>query len=294
MSHRYVKEKLLGKGRAGEVYKAIDSVLGRPVALRRFSNHTLSADNISEEWKAEFMNIVAGLSRVSHSNILRVIDGGIDDEGPFLVTTYTKGKTPSELTYGEGGFDIVDAHEMITQILDALLVAQDEDFFHLAMSPTSIIAQPRHTSGYNYFLVDLGHSKLLPLIHGSEKAATMTQLPALIAPEVYEGRAAGVQSCQYILGHLVYWMLAGGHPFGNLSAAEAYKKHKAGDIAPLQTYRREVSGGFVNWLGIMMDPDPSKRFSSLVEALTSLPKPPARLYAKKITLPPKPISEKDL
>ena len=293
MSERYVSTRVIGKGRAGEVHEAQDSMLSRKVAVRRFPDHNLELDSLSDEWKSEFMSLVGGLSRLSHANLLRMIDGGIDAEGPFLVTAYIEGKSLSDLAYG-GDFTVVDAYELAPQVIEALLMAEQEGFYHLALSPTSIIAQPRHTRGYTYVLTDLGHSKLLPLIHGTEKAITMTQIPALLAPEMYEGAHAGVQTSQFILGHLIYWMLAGGHPFGEISVEEAYQRHKAGDLESIVNYRDEVPAEFSRWLGRLMKPNPADRFEDLHAAMSALPNPPRRFYAKKVKMPPKSISEEDL
>ncbi len=293
MNDRYISQKLLGRGRAGEVHLAEDSMLGRKVAIRRFPEHNLQLDALAEEWQNAFMALIGGLSRLSHSSLLRMIDGGIDKEGPFLVTAYIEGKSLSDLAYGED-FAAVDAYELAQQVIDALIAAEEEGFFHLALSPTSIIAQPKHTRGYTYILTDLGHSKLLPMIHGTARAVSMTQLPALLAPEMYDGNHANSKTSQFILGHLIYWMLAGGHPFGNLTAEQAYERHKAGDLESILTYRAEIPADFVKWLEIMIKADPEERFDSLGDARAAIPEPPKRFYAKKVKLPPKSISEEDL
>lgn len=294
LNERYSLGELIGSGRAGEVYMATDTVLSRSVTIRRFPQHTLNLESLSEQWRKDYMTLISGLSRVSHPNIIRVIDGGIDEEGPYIVTTHIEGEKLKELAYGDKKFDLADAYDLISQVLDALSIAKEEGFFHLAMSPNSIIADKKPTSGYNYMLVDLGHSKLLPLIHGSLKAATMTQHPVFIAPELYEGESGSEQTSQFILGQLVYWLLAGGHPYAELSADEAYLKHKEGSLEPLSNHRKDIDNGLLKWLEVVLQPDPSNRFPNLLDALAALPEPPKRLYYHKEVLPPKPISENDL
>jgi len=295
VSERYEKTDLLGSGRAGEVYKAKDSVLGRHVALRRFPENELDVENLSEEWKDSFMGLICGLSGISHTNIMQMIDGGIDDEGPFLVSAFVEGKGLAELAYGDtDDFGAVDAYDLASQVLDALIVAESLGFNHYSMSPTSIIAQPKATGGYSYILTDLGHSKLLPMIFGGEEAVKKTQIPALMAPELYEEKPAGASTSLFILGQLIYWMLAKGHPYCDLSAEEVYHKYKEGKLDSILKYRMEVPKEFVSWLKRMIKPLPEDRFPSLEIALRAIPKAPKRFHAKKVNLPPKPISENDL
>jgi len=295
MEERYQKTRLIGKGRAGEVHEGLDSLMSRKVVIRRFPDHKLELDGLSEEWKSNFESLICGLSRMNHPSLLGLIDGGLDADGPYLISSYIEGKSLSDLAHADDDdFSIVDVYEMAEQMLDALIMAEQEGFYHLAFSPSSIIAQPKFPRGYTYVLADLGHSKLIPMIHGQEKIVAMTQHPVLLAPELYEGRPQGGKTTQYILGNLLYWLLAHGHPFADLSLEEAYQHHKIGALESLLNFRLEVPKDFVRWLNVLMQPDPAKRYETLYEALQAMPEAPKRIYAKKVVMPPKPISEADL
>jgi len=293
MSQRYETIRLIGKGRAGEVYESEDTVLERRVAMRRFTKDILDPERLDDHWKKRFVGLIGGLSQMTHPNILRVIDGGLDSEGPYIITSFIDGMSLEDLAYEEG-FNVVDAYEMAQQVLDALVQAMKEGYFHYALSPTSVIAKPRNTGGYNYILTDLGHSKLLPMIYGTDKAIPMTQAPALLAPELYKRKPQGVKTSQYLLGHLLYWMLAAGHPYGEMTSEEAYQHHKLGDIPCISTYRPEIPKEFVSWMKVMMDPNLDNRFETAEAALEALPEPPKRYYSKKVKKAPKKISKSDL
>jgi len=293
MSDRYEIVQLLGKGRAGEVYEAADTLmLGRKVALRRFTSDVIHTA-LDDQWKKRYMGVIRGLSQFNHPNILDVIDGGIDDNGPYIVTTFVEGLNIYEQLEGDG-FNIIDAYEMVDQVLDALTMAMLEGFYHYSMSPTSVILKPKTTGGYNYSMTDLGYGKLLPMLYGDDKAIPMTQSPALLPPELYKGRPEGVRTSQYLLGHLIYWMLAGEHPFAKMELHEAYLEHKKGSIPCLSTYRPEVPRDLLKWLKKVMSPNHNDRFHTIGEALEHFPAAPKRFYAKKVALPPKPIREDDL
>lgn len=293
MSERYVSQRVIGEGRAGEVHEAQDTMLDRKVAMRRFPKHILDLNSLSDDWKNQFMEVVGGLSRVSHPNILRMIDGGIDEQGPYLISILVEGLSLTELSQSNA-FDVADAYDLARQVLESLLIAKEEGFFHLALSPTSVIATKKGKGGYNFTLTDLGHSKLLPLIYGTDRAISMTQTPALVAPELYEGKPQGEKTVQFILGQLIYWILAKGHPYGQLSTEEAYLKYKEGQLESLVNYRMEVPQDLLNWLSVVMRADPDQRFADIASALQALPPSPARFFAKKVSKPPTPIRPEDL
>jgi len=116
MNDRYKLEKLIGEGRAGEVYLARDTVLDRTVTIRKFSENKFKEKGLTEDWKDHFINLVINLSRLSHPNILKMIDGGIHDDGPFLITAFVEGKKLRKLIK-ENGFEIIDAYELAEQLI---------------------------------------------------------------------------------------------------------------------------------------------------------------------------------
>jgi len=293
MNDRYKLEKLIGEGRAGEVYLARDTVLDRTVTIRKFSENKFKEKGLTEDWKDHFINLVINLSRLSHPNILKMIDGGIHDDGPFLITAFVEGKKLRKLIK-ENGFEIIDAYELAEQLLDALIVAEDGGFNHLALSDTSILASENPSGGYNYILLDLGHGKLMPLIHGDHKAWDKILKPECIAPELYEEKHYGGRTTQFIMGNLLFGLLAGSHPFAGFTLEQAYHGYKEGKLGSLLDYRVEAPKDFVEWLSKMLQPKVDDRFSSLKDALAALPQRPKRFHSKKTKLPPKSIAPDDL
>ena len=295
MSTRYKKTRLIGKGRAGEVYEAEDTMLPRKVAIRRFHAHSTKAEALFDEWEERYIELVSALSRLAHPQILGVIDGGIDEDGPYLVTAHLDAKKLGDFVReGEGDFCVVDAYDCASQVLEALIAAEAEGFYHLSLSPSSIMVQEKPTKGHTFTLTDMGHSEMINLLQGEEGVTSLIRRPELLAPEIYEGSAPSVKTGQYLLGHLLYWMLSGQHPCAGLSMEESYAKHKAGGFTSLFHFRPEMPKDFVSWLEVLMQPQADQRYASLDEAIKALPAAPKRIFSKKVVLPPTPISEDDL
>jgi len=268
--YRIEKEQKLGTGRAGVVYQAFDTELNRQVAFRRFD--TAEENFHDEEWRKQFFDVVSDLSRINHSNVLSVLDAGIDDDGPYLVTAHVEGLRLSQLIKRSGQLEIKELYSLTRQCLDALQAAEGFGYFHHALCPSSVIATPKPSGGYHYTMMDLGHSKLIPLVSTErELGLSKTLDPALMAPEIFEGKPDGIRSTLYMLGQLIYWMAAGGHPLAGFSLELAHAKHKAGEIPFLKSYRADLPEAFRQWIYWLIQPDPVKRPGSVMDAIKQLP-----------------------
>jgi serine/threonine protein kinase len=285
MGTRYRIEQELGTGRAGVVYQAFDTELNRQVAFRRFN--TAEENFHDEEWRRQFSDVVSDLSQISHSNILSLLDAGIDNDGPYLVTARVEGLRLSQLIKHSVQMEIGELYSLTCQCLDALQAAEEFGYFHHALCPSSVIATPKPSGGYHYTMMDLGHSKLIPLVSAEgEFGLSKTLDPALMAPEIYEGKPQGIRSTLYMLGQLLYWMAAGGHPLAGYSLELAHAKHKAGEIPYLKSYRADFPEPFRQWIYWLIQPESAKRPRSMMDAIKQLPS-----YEAATTQPtlPKPV-----
>lgn len=270
MGGRYHIEQELGRGRAGAVYEAYDTELKRPVALRRFDTEEEYFHD--EEWLKRFQDVVSDLSQINHANILSVLDAGVDDQGPFLVTAQVAGLRISQILKQDEQMSLEALYSFTSQCLDALQAAENAGYYHHALCPTSVIGTPKVSGGYHYTMMDLGHSKLIPLVAGGDQLALSKTLdPALMAPEIFDGHPDGVRSTLYMLGQLIYWAAVGGHPLAGLSLELAHAKHQAGEIPYLRAYRADIPEVFRQWVYWLIESDPKKRPNSVMAAIDGLP-----------------------
>lgn len=283
MSQRYLIEKQLGAGRAGAVYHAYDTELDRHVAFRRFEAHAYLFND--PQWQAQYYEVVADLCRINHSNILAVLDAGIDALGPYIVTTHVEGLRLSKIMNG-GGLELSVLHSLAKQTVEALQAAEEYGFYHHALCPSSILGMKKASGGYHFILMDLGHSRLIPLLRGgSTSALSATMDSALMAPEVYDGNPQGIKSSLYMIGQLLYWAAVGGHPLAGLPLALARAKHGAGEIPFLRAYRSELPENFRRWIYWLIEPDPAARPMSAAVALSQLPSLESVLEAPAVPRP---------
>lgn len=269
MSQRYLIKKQFGAGRAGSVYHAFDNELGRMVAFRRFDAYSYLFTD--PQWQTRYYEVVGDLCRINHGNILSVFDAGIDELGPYLVTALVEGDRLSKIMNGEG-LELSVLHSLAKQGIEALQAAEEYGFYHHALCPSSILGTKKLSGGYHFTLMDLGHSKLIPLLRGGDAAALSATLDsALMAPEVYDGKPQGIRSSLYMIGQLLYWAAVGGHPLAGLPLALARAKHGAGEIPFLRAYRSELPENFRRWIYWLIEPEPADRPMSAAVALSQLP-----------------------
>jgi len=266
---RYVLRNCLATRRLGVLYRAYDKKLERDVAI------TLIFMKNSFTWRDEFLNIIGNLAQFEHPNIPSMVDAGVYSKGAYYVQQLIEGETlfkmmkKARLTY-------IQVYELCLQVLEALKAGAHYGFLNYGICPQSIIARDRAVMGKRYIVTDTGHGKIAELLRqyaGQTVVETVVD-SALMPPELFEGNPAGEKSAIYMIGQLMYYLLASGHPYAFKPPAEAYQLHKAGKLPSITEYRKSVPAEFSEWIEKCIQVNPAERFNSLDDAMQSLPDSP--------------------
>lgn len=261
--------KTLGKGRTGGVYEAIDTVTNQRVALRRF--FSVTGDTDASSWRESFIALAQNLATVQHPALMGIHASGVDEDGAFMAMELLEGgRSLEEIIEKDGHLSDEEFYVMANNLLDAFSVLHYQGFCHGSVSGRSIMEVPIPTGGHVYKCVDLGMSSMIPMINPSMPFLACGD-PALTAPELFEGKQPDARSDVYMLGHLFYLSLAGGHPLAGIPAEEAHVKHKGHKFAPLSGYRSSVPKDIVAWIEHLTQADPEARPQSAGEALELMP-----------------------
>ena len=206
---RYQILELLGEGGMATVYKAYDTHLEREVAIKVIRRDAFPPDDMNMLLK-RFEREAKSLGRLSHPNIVGVIDYGEHDGSPYLVMVYLPGGTLRERL----GKPIAwrAAVELILPIAHALEYVHDRNIINRDVKPSNILM----TEKGQPMLTDFG---LVKLFGEQEKESThLTSsgtglgTPDYMAPEQWTGEAIP-QSDLYSLGVVLYEMITGRKPF---------------------------------------------------------------------------------
>ena len=210
---RYRVDGLLGSGAMGEVYRAYDPVIDRPVAIKIVRTE-LAAGSGSEQWLQRFRREARAAGRRFHPNIVAILDFGEDDGMPFLAMEYVDGRSLDAILKTSGRLDPNRSIAIITQVLSALGFAHQNGIVHRDVKPSNIMV----LSNGEVKVADFGIAR----IDASEFTIVGDLLgtPAYMAPEQFAGAPVDRRTDLFAAGVILFEMLTGVKPFRGKSITE--------------------------------------------------------------------------
>jgi serine/threonine protein kinase len=190
---RYRLERRLGAGGMASVWLAHDERLDRRVALKVISD-ALAAD---PDYVARFEREARAAAALSHRNVVRVFDFGVDDERPYLVLEYVEGPSLADWLAREPRPPL-DGDMLARRLLEALAHIHEAGILHRDIKPGNVLLAADGTPK----VTDFGIAKTddtTALTRTGQVVGTLKYL----APEVSEGAPATVASDLYSLGVLL-------------------------------------------------------------------------------------------
>lgn len=207
----YRLEYQLGQGGMGTVYRATDTKLNRPVAIK-----FLATDLADASARRRFQREAQLASSLNHPHILTVLDAGEIDGRQYLVTELVDGGTLRDWIKASprSWQDII---ELFVGLADGLATAHAAGILHRDIKPDNILITK---SGYAK-LADFGLAKLYesPTLGSNAVTETRTRADAIIgtiaymSPEQASGRPVDARSDLFSFGVVLYELLAGRRPF---------------------------------------------------------------------------------
>jgi hypothetical protein len=192
---RYQELELLAAGGMGVVYRALDRVTGRALAMKRLApqqaGQTFSSDAFAREYHV--------LASLDHPRIIRVFDYGVDERGPYYTMELLAGKDMREAA----PLRFKKACLYLRDIATSLSLLHARRLIHRDLSPS------------NVRMTDDGRCKLLDFgaLTDFGQSPMIVGTPPAIAPEVLDGLPLDHRVDLYALGALAYWMLTGKHAY---------------------------------------------------------------------------------
>ncbi len=265
---RYQLLEELAHGGMGRVFAAVDTKLGRNVAVKLVSQAT--PDALA---RARFRREARALAALSHPNILVIYDAGPeDDEGaPYLVCELLEGATLRD----QEGLLLRDKVAIARQMASGLAAAHASEIVHRDLKPDNVFI----TRGGTVKLLDFGIAKLLlppqeTLSHDvpfeAEPATAEGRIVGTVgymAPEQVRGGQVGCATDVFSFGVVLYELLAGQRPFERPTAYATNLAICNDEPAPLP---RAVPRGLQGIVERCLKKDPARRFQSGAELLAAL------------------------
>jgi tRNA A-37 threonylcarbamoyl transferase component Bud32 len=204
LGSRYKLTSRIAVGGMGEVWKGVDSVLGREVAAKILKDEYLSESTFLARFRAEAQN----MGRVSDPGIAGVYDYGDEQGSPYLVMEYVPGEPLSTIIERSAPLSETDTLSIVSQAAHALGAAHKVGVIHRDIKPGNILMTP----DFRVKITDFGIARVTdqaPLTKTGQVMGTAQYL----APEQATGKGSGPGSDLYALGIIAYEALAGQRPF---------------------------------------------------------------------------------
>ena len=268
MVGRYELVRALGGGAGGAVYEALDSALGRRVALKVL--HVLAPGMACATRTARFLREGRIASRVRHPNVVDVFDFGVHDGVPFFVMELVEGESLAELLARERALPLARAVDMLLPVLSAVAALHASGVVHRDIKPANILL-PRGSSGAK--LADFGVSRLADESMALTRSGAVIGTIEYLAPELIRLGTRGAEaSDQYALGVLLYECTTGDRPFRGHTAYQLMHAAANGDLKAPSALVPSLPRAFDVLVLRSMHREPERRFASvdkLAEGLLS-------------------------
>ena len=223
---RYQLGQLIGRGGMAEVHVALDTRLGRTVAVK-IMRPDLAHDEI---FLTRFRREAHSVAQMNNPNIVNIYDSGEEvvtlDNGqtehlPYLVMEYVKGQTLRDIIKANGPLSQRDTEHVMIGLLSALEYSHRMGIIHRDIKPGNIMISEQGVVK----VMDFGIARAL-----DDSATTMTKSQGVVgtaqylSPEQARGESVDMRSDLYSAGCVLYEMLTGRPPFtGDSAVAIAYQ-----------------------------------------------------------------------
>ncbi|MCD8350948.1 MAG: serine/threonine protein kinase [Planctomycetaceae bacterium] len=251
----------LGEGGLGVVYKARQLSMGRIVALKVLHERWVTDD----EFRKRFLVEARLVGRLSHPNLIQVIDVGRYKSTLYFSMEFVDGEAVDAILDREGRMDLQSTVSIAIQVSSALEYLHQRRIVHRDVKPGNIMV----TKGGIAKLGDFGFVKSsLESVLSTEGEVLGT--PDYISPEAARGeKNLDFRSDLYSLGTTLYHMLTGNPPFGG-SVSDVMDQHIKSEPKSISSIAKDLPPKMIEVVERLMKKRPADRYQNFSELLNDL------------------------
>lgn len=261
LDNRYELLELIGVGGMADIYKAMDIIEDRVVAVKILKNEFAA----SEDFLRRFRNESKAIALLSHQNIVKIYDVGFTDKIQYIVMEFIDGITLTEYIERQGVLKWRDAIHFITQILRALQHAHDRGIVHRDIKSQNVMLLADGTIK----VMDFGIARF-----NRETDKTMSEKAIgsvhYISPEQARGEMTDEKSDIYSVGVMLYEMLTGEKPFDGDNPVSIALKHMQAVPKRMTEINSSIPEGLEEIAVKAMQKEPSKRYQTAGEMIKDI------------------------
>jgi serine/threonine protein kinase len=226
---RYEVRRRIGVGGMAEVYKAVDTRLGRRAVAIKTLSAAVADHPFSAKLRALFIGEAQALSRICDDNVVNVFDFGVEDGTPYMVMEYLHGVDLGAFLKAARRLAVTEAVDLMLAVCSGVYACHLAGIIHRDLKPANIFLSET-PQGRQPKLLDFGVAKTpVPSAADSERTELVVGTPRYMSPEQSAGKPANELSDQYSIGALLYRCIYGRAPEGDRSSVPDLKiAHVAG------------------------------------------------------------------
>jgi serine/threonine protein kinase/WD40 repeat protein len=225
---RFEIAEQLGVGGFGIVFRGIDPVMDREVAIKIPRPEFLGSQELTDRFACE----AAAVTHLDHPNIVPIYESDCLDLVPYIVMPYIPGKTLAQWRADELDVSPRTAAEIVRQLANAVAHAHERGVLHRDLKPGNVLLAQREAAalgdGLPFVpkLTDFGLAKSADTDRPDTRTGTMIGTASYMSPEQVEGRSRDITSRSdiYGLGVVLYELLTGAPPFHDANQLRTIQK----------------------------------------------------------------------
>ena len=238
----------------GTVYRALDSVLERTVAIKML--HRGLPDAELPEIQARFVREAKSAGRLNHPNIVTIYDVGMVGEVAYIAMEYLEGQSLQQLMKSRAALPFEKVADIVAQVAEGLDYAGRFGIVHRDIKPANIMVSPAGLAT----ITDFGVARLPS--SSMTDAGTLLGSPKYVAPEQVREEPVDPRADIFSLGVVLYEMLVGKTPFEEpgLDVLSLLDRIVEQPVAPVTRQRPEIPAALDAILERALAKDPAQRF----------------------------------
>ncbi len=255
----------LGRGAMGVVYKAVDPVIGRSVAVKAIKLSAEGTGLTRTELLARFQTEARAAGLLTHPNIVVVFDAGEEDGLYYITMELVEGKSLQALLDDGHAFPLPRVLRIMDQACSALQFAHERNVVHRDIKPANLML----TADDTVKVTDFGTAKILQF-GTMQQTAHVMGTPSYMSPEQVKGRAVDGRSDIFSLGVMLYEMVTGEKPFPGQNITTVIYKIVNEEPVPPKQVDPTIHAGISAVVMKALAKDPEVRYQSCREMLEDL------------------------
>jgi serine/threonine protein kinase/tetratricopeptide (TPR) repeat protein len=263
----YQLEALLGEGGMGQVFRARDTRLGRPVAIK-----VIRAERARRpDFRIRFQREARATAALNHPHICTLYDVGEQEGASYLVMEYVEGQTLAA-RLREGPLPLDQLLRRATETSQALAAAHERGIIHRDLKPANLMLTAAGVKVLDFGLAKFTGPEMSAMDAAIDATAAHTILgtPAYMSPEQTRGDELDARSDLFSFGCVLYEAATGVRPFRGSSLPDTLREVVSGHPPLPSSLRPELPAGWDSILMCTLAKDRDRRYQSAADLFSAL------------------------